>query len=62
MTNLCIARSLATGLALGQAAGSGDVFVPRTNAFALEGDPVVDVLLELWSLGLLTAVDWSVVH
>ena len=60
------ARAVALGGLIGQtvgdqARGSGEVVVPYTQKGPLDGDPEVDTLLELWALGLLSAVVLQVI-
>ena len=51
------ARALPTGALASQASGSGEpVLVGGLTAGPLDGDAEVDVLLGLWSLGLMSAI------
>ena len=52
-----LARAVVTAAVAARAAGSQDPVIPETlHASPLDGDAEVNVLLELWSLGLMSAV------
>ena len=52
-----LARALPMGALASQASGSGEpVLVGGLTVGPLDGDAEVDVLLELWSLGLMSAI------
>ena len=52
-----LARAVATAAVAAGAAGSQDPIIPEAlRAGPLDGDAEVDVLLELWALGLMSVV------